>query len=101
MSILIRETDLPQDLTAEQAVESAYAAELAETAGRLQRGLPVLIECDKDLGPFLYANVRNRLKQAGLQCLYLDGRPRQSQQQGAAEGPACGFMGTMLAQLRD
>ena len=32
MSILIPETDLPQELTAEQAVEAAYAAELAEVA---------------------------------------------------------------------
>src|SRR5438876_728565 len=97
MSILIPETDLPQELTAEQAVEAAYAAELAEATSRLQRGLPVLVECDKDLGPYLYANVRNRLRQAGLQCLYLDGRPKQQ----TPEAMACGFLGTMLAQLRD
>src|SRR5262245_11145318 len=97
MSILIPESDLPQELTAEQAVEAAYAAELAEAASRLQRGLPVLIECDKDLSPYLYANLRNRLKQSGLQCLYLDGRPKQQ----TPDAMACGFMGTMLAQLRD
>src|SRR5712691_2313048 len=97
MSILIPEKDLPKDLTAEQAVEAAYAGELAEVASRLQRGLPVLVECDKDLGPFLYVNLRNRLKQGNLQCLYLDGRPRQQN----PEAMACGFVGTMLAQLRD
>ena len=97
MSILIPESDLPQELTAEQAVEAAYAGELADAASRLQRGLPVLIECDKDLAPFLYGNLRNRLKQVGLQCLYLDGRPRQQ----TPEAMACGFLGTMLAQLRD
>ena len=77
MSVLIKESDLPQELTAEAAVEAAYAAELAETASKLQRGLPTLIECDKDLAPFLYLNVRNRLKAANLRCLYLDGRPRR------------------------
>jgi len=40
MSVLIQEVDLPQELTAEAAVEAAYAAELAETASKLQRGLP-------------------------------------------------------------
>jgi cell division protease FtsH len=82
-------------LTAEQAVEVAYAAELAEVAGRLQRGLPVLLECDKDLAPFVYLNLRPRLRQAGLQCMYLDGRPRQD------EAMPTGFVGTMLNQLRE
>src|SRR5204863_113402 len=80
MSILIPENDLAQDLTPETVVESAYATELAEAASKLQRGLPVLIECDKDLGPFLYLNLRNRLRAVNLRCLYLDGRPRQEGQ---------------------
>src|SRR5690348_8301295 len=67
MSIVIPEADLPRDLTLEQAVEAAYAGEMAEAASRLRRGLPVLLECDKDLAPFLYVNLRGRLKQAGLQ----------------------------------
>jgi cell division protease FtsH len=97
MSILIPETDLPKELSVEQAVEAAYAAEMAELCSRLERGLPVLVECDKDLAPFLYGNLRNRLKKGGLQCLYLDGRPRQQ----TPDALASGFMGTMLAQLRD
>src|SRR3954451_15664872 len=97
MSIFVAERDLPKELTTEQAVEAAYAAELAEAAEKLRRGLPVLVECDKDLAPFLYLNVRARLKAAGLQCLYLDGRPRQ-QDAAALTG---GFLGCMLGQLRD
>jgi hypothetical protein len=46
MSLLIDEKELPQELTAEQAVEAAYASELAEVASKVQRGLPALIECD-------------------------------------------------------
>ena len=61
-SVLIDETDLPQELTAEQAVEAAYAPELAEVASKLQRGLPTLVECDKDLAPYLFINLRNRLR---------------------------------------
>src|SRR5436190_13559224 len=95
MSVVINENDLPQELTAEAAVEAAYASELAEVASKLQRSLPTLIECDKDLGPYLYLNLRNRLRSANLRCLYLDGRPRQEdQQQGATP---MGMMGTMIA----
>jgi cell division protease FtsH len=97
MSVVIAEKDLPQELTPEGAVEAAYATELAEVASKLQRGLPALIECDKDLAPFLYLNLRQRLKSANLRCLYLDGRPRE-EQQGAM---AVGLMGTMIAQLRE
>src|SRR3954447_22067032 len=98
MSLLIKETDLPQELTAEEAVEAAYSTELAEVASKLQRGLPTLVECDKDLGPFLYLNIRNRLRNANLRCLYLDGRPRQEEQQGMMPQ---GMIGTMISQLRE
>jgi cell division protease FtsH len=98
MSVVIEEKDLPQELTAEAAVEAAYCSELAETASKIQRGLPALIECDKDLGPYLYANLRNRLRQANLRCLYLDGRPRPDEQQQAMPQ---GMIGTMITQLRE
>jgi cell division protease FtsH len=98
MSILIKETDLPQELTPEAAVEAAYASEMAEVASKLQRGLPSLIECDKDLAPYLYLNLRNRLRAVNLRCLYLDGRPRQEEQAGAMP---MGMIGTMIAQLRE
>jgi cell division protease FtsH len=98
MSVFIDEKDLPQELSAEQAVEAAYCSELAEVASKVQHGLPALIECDKDLAPFLYANLRNRLRAANLRCLYLDGRPRQEEQGGAM---AAGMMGVMIAQLRE
>src|SRR5437660_3856286 len=98
MSLLISEQDLPQDLTAEQAVELAYSAELAEVASKLQRGLPCLVECDKDLAPFLFINLRGRLRNANLRCLYLDGRPRQEEQAGPMQ---CGLISTMINQLRE
>src|SRR5262249_17999958 len=97
MSIFVPENELPHDLSIEAAVEAAYAAELAEVASKLQRGLPALIECDKDLAPFLYGNLRARLKSANLRCIYLDGRPRQ-EEQGQTQ---TGLMGTMIAQLRE
>lgn len=98
MSILIEEKDLAVALTTEQAVESAYATELAAVASKLQRGLPCLVECDKDLAPYVFVNVRNRLKAVNLRCLYLDGRPRPDEQ---APSMPMGLIGTMIAQLRD
>jgi hypothetical protein len=41
---------------------------------------------------------RGRLKAAGLRAVYLDGRPRQDEQQGPM---AQGLIGTMISQLRD
>src|SRR5438270_5703400 len=97
MSTAITEKELPASLTPEQAVESAYSQELADIASKLVRGLPVLVECDKELAPYMFMNLRGRLREAKLQCIYLDGRQRDPQQ-GAMP---MGLIGTMIAQLRD
>lgn len=100
MSALIREKDLPQSLTLDQAVEAAYSQELAEVVGKLLRGLPVLIECDKELAPFLFRNIRDRLKNspAKVQSIYLDGRPKERQEKAVLPE---GLIGTMISQLRE
>ena len=98
MSTAITEKELPASLTPKQAVEAAYSQELAEIANKLDRGLPVLVECDKELAPHLFAHVRDRLKQSKKQCIFLDGRQREPQQAGAVP---MGLIGTMIAQLRD
>jgi cell division protease FtsH len=98
MTILIPEQNLPQALSVEQAVDAAYATELAQIASELKRGLPVLIECEKDLAPFLFMNVRGRLKPANIKCLYADGHTEDAAGQPALGG---GFVGAMLTQLRD
>ncbi|HEV3143357.1 MAG TPA: AAA family ATPase [Gemmataceae bacterium] len=99
-SILISEKELPQTLTPDQAVEAAYAAELAEVASKLQRGLPCLIECDKDMAPFVYRNVRDRLKTANMKCIYLDGKKKSGDAPSGAAVPM-GIIGMMIAQLRE
>ncbi|MCI0460953.1 MAG: AAA family ATPase [Gemmataceae bacterium] len=95
-TVVIAEKELPKELTTVQAVEAAYSNELAEVASRLCRGLATLIECDKELAPHLFVNLRNRLRTANHRCLYLDGR--QEIQQG---GMPMGLIGTMIAQIRD
>ena len=110
MSFTIPERDLPAQLAHEQAVEAAYASEMAQVASNLQRGLPTLIECDKELAPFLFLNVRNRLRQSGLRCFYIDGRadgrpnpnePARANPVDQPGGMQQTMMGMMIRQLRD
>ena len=42
----------------------------------MRRGLPALIEADKELAPYFYKCLRDRLKKEGKQFVYLDGRPQ-------------------------
>jgi cell division protease FtsH len=76
MSLVVKENELPQELTPEEAVEAAYPNELADVAQCLQRGLAALVECDKELTPYVFLSVRRRLRDADVRCVYLDGRPR-------------------------
>ena len=101
MSILINETDLPQELDNTQAVEAAYSSELAEVASKLQRGLPTLIECDKDLAPFLCRQLA-RPAASGQPALPLPRRPAGEATRSSERRPMpVGLIGTMIAQLRD
>ena len=99
MSVVIPESDLPVMLTAQESVEAAYPDEMAEVASSLVRGLPSLVECDKELAPYLFVNLRARLRDRNLRCIYLDGRPREGDN--AAGNPPMGLIGTMIAQLRE
>lgn len=101
MSAVIAESELPKQLTIEQAVEAAYVRELAEAEDRLKRGLPVLIECDKEVTPYLYICLRDRLRQARLQCLYLDGRLRGTSGGEGGMTPSLGLTAAIIQQLRD
>lgn len=95
--MIVPEKELPQELTTEQAVEAAYTTELASAASDLVRGLPVLLECEKDLAPFAFLKLRDRLKPSGWKCVYLDGRPRNESESGMAGG----IVSMMIHQLRD
>ena len=100
MSILTAETELPSSLDLQQAVDVAYAAELAEIAGNILRGLPSLVECDKELAPFVFMSVRTRLRERNVKCIYLDGRPREAEGSNTGAAPM-GLIGTMISQLRE
>ncbi|MBW2531122.1 MAG: AAA family ATPase, partial [Deltaproteobacteria bacterium] len=98
----VEEKSLPVDLSPFAAVEAAYPAELGRCHEALDRGLPVMVECDKELSPYFYKCLRDRLKRGTgggqRRCVYLDGRPDPSAPPQAMQQ---GMMGTMIAQLRD
>ncbi|WNG24848.1 AAA family ATPase [Cystobacter fuscus] len=98
MSVGIPEQELPVELSPFAAVEAAYPAELGRVGEALQRGLAVMVEADKELTPFFYKCLRDRLKREGKQFLYLDGRTAQEPPPGM---PAPSLMSTLIAQLRD
>ncbi len=95
---VIAEPELAEELSVFAAVDAAYPEELARCVDALRRRLPVLIECEKELAPYIYRSLRDRLKPDGTRCLYLDGRPAKDlppPPQGA------GMVASMIHQLRE
>lgn len=98
MSLLVPEDQLPVELTPFAAVEAAYPAEIARITEALRSGLPTLVECEKELTPYLYKAVRDRLKKEGRSFLYLDGRPIPEM---PPLQPGMGLVGTIVFYLRE
>jgi len=98
MSLRIPEEQLPVELTPFAAVESAYPTEIARITDGLRRGLPTLVECEKELTPYLYKAVRDRLKKEGRTFLYLDGRPITDL---PPLPPGLGLVATIVFYLRE
>jgi len=98
VAALLDEAKLPTELSAFAAVEAAYPLELGRITDALRQGLSVLVEADKELTPYLYKAVRDRLKKEGKQFLYLDGRAVT----GLPEVPAgLGLVAGILFLLRE
>ncbi len=98
MNRVLAETELPSELSAFQAVDAAYPAELTRCYDALRRRLPVLIEAEKELAPYLYRSLRDRLKADGTRCLYLDGRTSSDL---PPPPPGASLVGAMIHQLRE
>jgi cell division protease FtsH len=75
VTLRVPEASLPLELSTFDAVEAAYPLELARITDALRSGLSVLVEAEKELAPYLYKAVRDRLKKEGKGFVYLDGRP--------------------------
>jgi cell division protease FtsH len=98
MRALVAEAELPLELGLADAVEAAYPAELQRAHEALRRRLPVMIECDKELTPFFYKCLRDRLKRENVRCVYLGGRPDPNAPPDALRA---GLIQSIINQLRD
>jgi cell division protease FtsH len=98
MSLSIPEEQLPIELGAFAAVEAAYPTEINLSLESLKRGLSLLLECEKELTPYFYKALRDRLKKEGRQFLYVDGRPMADMPPPPA---GMGLVATILFYLRE
>jgi cell division protease FtsH len=98
VSLLVPEDQLPLELTPFAAVEAAYPVELARMTDSLRAGLPTLVEAEKELTPYVYKSIRDRLKKEGKSFLYLDGRPIPEL---PALQPGMGLVATIVFYLRE
>jgi len=84
----------PTELSERQALEVAYGRDLYWCRSKLQAQSSVLIECEKQLIPFVYMHLRDALKDSGISTEYLDGRKPPS-----GEGTSHGLLRTMIDQI--
>lgn len=78
MSILI--SSLPKELSYREAVEAVYGEDIEWIVHKLRVGLSVLVECDKQLAPYLYQLIKEKLERLGGYSSYLiTGRSREKE----------------------
>ena len=56
-------------------VSEHCSRQLADLTTSLRRGASCLVECDKDLTLFVFADLRSRLESVGLSWVFVEGRP--------------------------
>ncbi len=73
-----------------------FAALLTDLADALRRGCCCLVIADKGWTHLLFYDLQKRLKEFGVRCMYMDGRPAP----GANHPDEVGVMLTAISQLR-
>lgn len=107
MATTIDERELPQELSIIEAIEAAYPDELTQCAESIGQRLPLLLTCDKEMTQYLFVVLRQRIRDEGLNAVYIDGRVPEEPTR-SESGPQSMGMGAMLTgmaaivqQLRD
>lgn len=95
---------LPSDISLEDAVEAVYGDDLDWISGKLRRGVSCLVECDKQLVTYLYAALRNRLRDTSggarpLRCRFVSGQPGRAEAPQQGQAPQPQQMNASLIQL--
>ncbi len=94
----IDESQLPTELSPFSAVDAAYPTELGGVLDALRRRLPSLVECEKELAPYIYRSIREQLRADNTRCIYLDGRPNSDL---PPAPPGAGLVMSMIHQIRE
>ena len=103
----VRIDSLPEEISLDQAVDAVYGEDLRWVEDKLRRSLSVLIECDKQLVPFLYRALRRALRGErdgrAMRCRLVAGRARPVAEAGESESAeaetARGILGRSLEDL--
>jgi cell division protease FtsH len=79
-------SDLPTDLSLDDAVEGIYGEDLDWLGDKLRRGVSCLVECDKQLVTWFYGALRRRLRDASsgqrpVRCRFVSGQAEGEEQQ--------------------
>lgn len=98
MSTEVPESSLPTEINPFAAVEAAYPDAISRITDSLRNGLSTIVEADKELTPYLYRCVRDRLKKEGRNFLYLDGRPMSDM---PPLPPGISLVGAIIFLLRE
>ena len=97
MSLTVPLAELPEQLSLLDAVNLAYPDTLSALSTAVQRGLSSLVECAKDLTPFVFINLRCACKRWGFNASIstADRKPR------SVSIPSRGPMAQMMNALRE
>jgi len=92
---------LPTQLDERQALDVAYSRDLYWIMKKLETGVSVLVECEKQVIPYFYMNLRQRLRESEIRMEYLDGRmePQDGSSDESTESSE-GVLRTMLKQVK-
>jgi cell division protease FtsH len=74
MSLVARPEELPEQIPAAELAALAYPTTVADICAALLRRLSSLVDCPKEVAPYLAHALRSRLKSHNLKCITLDGR---------------------------
>ncbi len=91
----------PEAISEREAVTLAYGEDLAFATRKLSENMSVLLRCDKQLGPFVYMELRARLKEQGFQMVWIDGRSAQNSSDRSGQGLIRSMVEEVSEQVRN
>lgn len=92
--------NMPVELNELEALEIACGRDIYWVQKKLESQVSVLIECEKQMIPYLYMKLRTKLRERGLRMDYLDGRSAPAED-GRPAAPGGSVLRNMIAQVTE